>query len=216
MQEQGEKRHRQEFGKIAAHVDDQQRVGICRIADSTEKSRSFGQNSAHHGKRQDSRHRLHQYDEHRGHRIPRQETSQCRTQQPRERRIKNKSRLAKTVIRPLRPTRKKNPLFPLPGGIQPRRRVKLKIMSRSNSQHKKRRHNQQRRAKRNPHRPNPFPATKFVQTLPVPTEVVVAGLQTRCFDSNGGPKNSAAIYTVVTIPRKARQLHIPAVRPHHN
>src|SRR5262249_30415416 len=56
--------------------------------------------------------------------------------------------LAKTVIRPFRPTRKENSFLPLPSGVYPRRNVELNVVPGSSSQPKKRGKDGQRRCKR--------------------------------------------------------------------
>ena len=109
----------------------------------------FRQKSPRQRKRRNTRKRLHQHDERDRHIRPRNEKTQRPAQQPRKRRIKNKSRLAESVIRPFGPPRKNDAFLPLPRNVEPRRRMKLEIVPRRAAVKEKRRHDQQRHDTRN-------------------------------------------------------------------
>src|SRR5438046_2935739 len=117
--------------------------------------RAHGQKSPRKLKRTTSRHYLGDDDENSRHGIPRKHKAQRRPQHPRQRWIKNKPRLAKPVVRPLRPPRKKDPFSPLPRNVQPGGRVKSEIVPRSVPHPKKRRDRQQRRRQGNAQREQP-------------------------------------------------------------
>src|SRR5260370_18189868 len=98
-----------------------------RVTSRAKKRRAFRKKSSRQRKRTKSCHRLHNDDENSRHRFPRSQKTQGRPQHPRQRRIKNKPRLAKSVVRPLRPPRKKDAPFPLPPNLHPPTPVKSQI-----------------------------------------------------------------------------------------
>ncbi len=79
-------------------------------------------------------------------------------------------------------------------------------MPRCDSQHKKWRHNQQRRAKRNPHRPNPFPALRFCQILLVQSFIPAIGALP--------PSKSAIVKPATILLLHNKLLRLNARRPH--
>src|ERR1700674_2798203 len=146
--QQRKKRRRQQLGKIAPQIYNQQRIWIRRIAERAKECSGFRKHAPRKRKRAHSRKCLHQHNENTRYGVPPGNKTQRRSEHPRKRWVKNKSRLPESMVRPLRPPRKDDPFFPLPCRIQPRSRVKRDVVPRRAPQPEKRRHDQRRSEQR--------------------------------------------------------------------